>query len=108
MKVSKLKSRGIQQIINDLDIVKKVIDYHYDIGSEALKTDDIYDGTMAEYIAEELAQYDGDALEYKWYEQTAKRIMDKIGDDIAEEICDRDNGAMELANECREAMKGNY
>lgn len=108
MKVSKLKSRGIQQIINDLDIVKKVIDYHYDIESEALKTDDIYDGTMVEYIAEELAQYDGDALEYKWYEQAAKRIMDEIADDVAEEICDRDNDAMEYENERREAMKGNY
>ena len=108
MKVSKLKSRGIQQIISDLDIVKKVIDYHYDIESEALKTNDIYDGTMTEYIAEELAQYDGDALEYKWYEQTAKRIMDEVADDVAEEICDRDNDAMEYENERREAMKGNY
>ena len=108
MKVSKLKSRGIQQIISDLDIVKKVIVSHYDIESEALKTDDIYDGTMTEYIAEELAQYDGDALEYKWYEQTAKRIMDEIADDVAEEICDRDNDAMEYADEVREAREGRY
>lgn len=108
MKVSKLKSRGIQQIINDLDIVKKVIDRHYDIETEALKTDDIYDGTMTEYIAEELAQYDGDALEYKWYEQTAKRIMDEIADDVAEEICDRDNDAMEYADEVRAAREGRY
>lgn len=108
MKVSKLKSRGIKQIISDLDIVKKVIDYHYDIESEALKTDDIYDGTMTEYIAEELAQYDGDALEYKWYEQAAKRIMDEIADDVAEEICERDNDAMEYADEVREAREGRY
>ena len=108
MSQSKYKNMTTEQIINDLDIVKKVIDYHYEIENEALKTDDIYNGTMAEYIAEELAQYDGDALEYKWYEQTAKRIMDEIADDVAEEICDRDNDAMEYENERREAMKGNY
>lgn len=108
MSQSKYQNMTTGQIIADLDVISKIIEYHYDIENNALKTDDIYDGTMVEYIAEELAQYDGDALEYKWYEQAAKRIMDEIADDVAAEIYERDNDAMEYENERHEAMKGNY
>lgn len=97
-----------EQIIKDLDIVKKVIDYHYEIETEALKTDDIYDGTMVEFIAETMAENDNDAMEYGQYEKIAKKIMDEIADDLATKILECDRDAMEFANECNEAMKGNY
>ena len=73
-----------------------------------MKTDDLYDGTMVEYIAETMAENDNDAMEYEQYEQIAKNIMDKIADDADNEICERDRDAMEYADEIREARKGQY
>lgn len=108
MSQSKYQNMTTEQIIKDLDIVKKVIDYHYEIETEALKTDDIYDGTMVEFIAETMAENDNDAMEYGQYEKIAKKIMDEIADDLATKILECDRDAMEFANECNEAMKGNY
>ena len=97
-----------EQIIKDFNIVKKVIDYHYEIETEALRTDDLYDGTMIEFIAETMAENDNDAMEYGQYEKIAKKIMDEIADDLATKILECDRDAMEFANECNEARKGNY
>lgn len=108
MSQSKYQNMTTEQIIKDLGIVKKVIDYHYEIETEALKTDDIYDGTMVEFIAETMAENDNDAMEYGQYEKIAKKIMDEIADDLATKILECDRDAMEFANECNEAMKGNY
>lgn len=105
---SQFENMTIGDIIDVCNIAKKTIEYHYEIETEALKTDDIYNGTMVEFVANELADIDEDAREYEYYEIIAKQIMDKIGDDIAAEICDRDNDTMESENERREAMKGNY
>lgn len=108
--MSQLKYQNMTtgQIIADLDIVKKAIDYHYDIETEALKTDDLYNGTMVEFIADTMAENDNDAMEYGQYEKIAKKIMDEIADDLATKILECDRDAMEFANECHEAMKGNY
>lgn len=108
MSQSKFENMTIDDIIAVCNISKKTIEYHYEIETEALKNDDIYNGSMVEYVADELAYIDEDAGEYEYYETIAKQIMDKIGDDIAKEICDRDNDAIESENERREAMKGNY
>ena len=108
MSQSKYQNMTTEQIIKDFNIVKKVIDYHYEIETEALKTDDIHNGIMAEYIANELAEIDNDAREYDFYETISNKIMYKIVDDVENEICERDNDAMEYGNEHREAMKGNY
>jgi molybdopterin synthase catalytic subunit len=97
-----------EQIIADLDAVNMVVDYHYEIENEALKTDDLYNGVMVEYIADTMAENDNDAMEYEQYEKIAKNIMDKIADDAENEICDRDRDAMEYADEIREARKGQY
>lgn len=108
MSQSKYQNMTTEQIIKDLDIVKKVIDYHYEIENESLKTDDIYDGTMVEFIAETMAGNDNNAMEYEQYEKIAKKIMDEIADDLATKILECDRDAMEFANECNEAMKGQY
>ena len=108
MSQSKYQNMTTEQIIKDFNIIKKVIDYHYEIETEALKTDDIHNGIMAEYIATELAEIDNDAREYDFYETIANKIMCKIVDDVENEICERDNDAMEYENERHEAMKGNY
>lgn len=105
---SKYQHKTVEQIIDDLDIVKKVIDYHYEIEQEALKTDDIYGDAIVEFVADELAENDNDALEYAQYEKIANNIMDKIADTVADEICDCDRAAIEDEEERREAMKGNY
>lgn len=108
MSQSKYKNMTTEQIIADLDAVNMVVDYHYEIENEALKTDDLYNGVMVEYIADTLAEKDNDAMEYEQYEQIAKNIMDKIADDAENEICERDRDAMEYADEIREARKGQY
>lgn len=108
MSQSKYQNMTTEQIIADLNIANEMIDRHYEIETEALKTDDIYDESAVEFIAEMLAENDNDALEYNWYEAKANEIIDAIADDVAAEICDRDNDAMEYENERHEAMKGNY
>lgn len=96
------------QIIADLDAFSKIIDYHYEIETEALKTDDLYNGTMVEFIADTMAENDNNAMDYNWYMTKADEIVSTVADDVAAEIYDRDCDAMEFANECNEAMKGNY
>ena len=108
MAQSKYQNMTTEQIIADLDVVNKIIEYHYDIETEALKTDDVYDESAVEFVAELLAENDNDAMEYNWYEAKANGIVDAIADDVAAEICDRDRDAMEYENERREAMKGQY
>jgi hypothetical protein len=108
MSQSKYQNTTTEQIIADLNIANKMIDRHYEIETEALKTDDVNDESAVEFIAEMLAENDHDALEYNWYEAKANEIIDAIADDVAAEICDRDRDAMEYENERREAMKGNY
>ena len=108
MSQSKYQNMTTEQIIADLNIANKMTDRHYEIETEALKTDDVYDESAVEFVAEMLAENDNDALEYNWYEAKANEIIDVIGDDVAAEICDRDRDAMEYENERREAMKGQY
>ena len=108
MSQSKYQNMTTEQIIADLDVFNTVVDYHYEIENESLKTDDLYDGTMVEFIAETMAENDNNAMEYGQYEKIAKKIMDEIADDLATKILECDRDAMEFENECREAMKGNY
>lgn len=108
MSQSKYQNMTTEQIIAYLNITNKMIDRHYEIETEALKTDDVYDESAVEFVAEMLAENDNDAMEYNWYEAKANEIVGTIADDIAAEICDRDRDAMEYENERREAMKGNY
>lgn len=108
MEKSKYQDKTVEQIIADLDIVKKCIEYHYDIETEALNTDDIYNGKMVGFIADELAENDDDAMSWTEYEKIAEKIIILIEDDLVEEINERDRDAMEYENERREAMKGNY
>ena len=108
MSQSKYQNMTTEQIIKDLNIVKKAIDYHYEIENEAFKTDDVYNDEIFDFVADELAEYDNNAMEFEQYEKIAKNIMDVIADDLATKILECDHDAMEFANECHEAMKGNY
>ena len=108
MSQSKYQNMTTEQIIADLNIANEMIDRHYEIETEALKTDDVYDESAVEFVAELLAENDNDAMEYNWYEAKANEIVGAIADDIAAEICDRDRDAIEYGNERREAMKGQY
>lgn len=108
MSQSKYQNMTTEQIIADLDVVNKIIEYHYDIENEALKTDDLYDGTMVEFIADTMAENDNDAMDYNWYMAKADEIVSTVADDVDAEICDRDRDAMEYADEIREARKGQY
>jgi hypothetical protein len=94
MSQSKYKNMTTEQIIADLDAVNMVVDYHYEIENEALKTDDLYNGVMLEYIADTMAEKDNDVMEYEQYKKIAKNIKDKITDDADNEICERDRDAM--------------
>ena len=108
MSQSKYQNTTTEQIIADLGIANKMIDRHYEIETEALKTDDLYNGTMVEFIADTMAENDNNAMDYNWYMTKADEIVSTVADDVAAEIYDRDYDAMEFANECHEAMKGNY
>ena len=108
MSQSIYQHKTASEIISDLDIVNKMVERHYDIETEALKTDDVTDDSAVEYVANLLADYDNDELDFKWYEAEAHTIVDMIADDVIAEITDRDNDAMEYENERREAMKGQY
>lgn len=108
MSQSKYQNMTTERIIKDLNIIKKAIDYHYEIETEAFNTDDVYDDRVFGFVAEELAENDNNAMEYEQYEKIAKKIMDEIADDLATKILECDSDAMEFANECNEAMKGNY
>lgn len=105
---SKYQNMTTEQIIADLDIVKKAIEYHYDIETEALNTDDVYNGIILDFIADELAESDDYTMALSKYEKIAEQIMEEIADDIAAEICNRDSNAIDYENERREAMKGQY
>ena len=108
MSQSIYQHKTTSEIISDLDIVNKMVERHYDIETEALKTDDVTDDSAVEYVADLLADYDDDALDFKWYEAEARTIVEMIADDVIAEITERDNDAMEYENERREAMKGEY
>lgn len=108
MPQSKYQKMNPVQIINELDIFNKAIQYHYDIEDEALNTDDVHDGRILAFIADELAENDDTENAYWYYEKIANDIMDEIADELTTEIRNRDHDAMEYENERREAMKGNY
>ena len=71
MEKSKYQGKTVEQIIKDLDIVKKAIEYHYDIETEALNTNDVYNDKILDFVADELAENDNDAMEYEQYEKIA-------------------------------------
>lgn len=110
MPQSKYQKMNPVQIIDELDLFNKSIEYHYYIEDEALNTDDVYNGKILDFIADELAENDDADAEnaYQYYEKIANDIMNEIADALVEEINERDRDAMEYNNERREAMKGNY
>lgn len=108
MPQSKYQKMNPVQIINELDLFNKAIQYHYYIEDEALNTDDVYNGKILEFITDELAENDDAENEYQYYEKIANDIMDEIADELTTEIRNRDRNAMEYENERREAMKGQY
>ena len=108
MSQSKYYNKSIRQIVSDLELVNVLVDYHYEIESEACSTADVTSPETVEYIATVLSEYDNDKMSWNAYMRLAQSILDEIADDIIDEIRDRDNDAIESENERREAMKGEY
>lgn len=95
------------ELIEALDLKNKVLDYHYSLEQEYKKVDDIYSDEILEYVADLLYDY-CQSPEFDGYEEIAKRLMDKIEDEVVEEINERDENAREWADEAREAEMGRY
>ena len=82
-----------QKFIEDNKIIEKLVDYHYDIEREYLKTDDVVDGTLEEKLAEMLWEDYG--YSHNESEKYSKDIMALIRVDILSEIEARDKEAEE-------------
>lgn len=95
------------ELIEALDLKNKVLDYHYEVEQEYKKVDDIYSDEIVEYVADLLYDY-YPSSEFDGYEEIAKRLMDKIEDEVVEEINEKDENAREWADEVRDAKMGRY
>lgn len=95
------------ELIEALDLKNKVLDYHYEVEQEYKKVDDIYSDEIVEYVADLLYDY-CPSSEFDGYEKIAKRLMDKIEDEVVEEINEKDENAREWADEVRDAKMGRY
>lgn len=95
------------ELIEALDLKNEVLDYHYKLEQEYKKVDDIYSDEIVEYVAELLYDYCYSS-KFGGYEDIAKRLMEKIEDEVVEEIYERDENAREWADEVREARMGRY
>ena len=95
------------ELIIALDLKNEVLDWHYKVEQEYKKVDDIYSDEIVEFVADLLYDYCQSA-EFDGYEEIAKRLLNKIEDEVVEEIYERDEDAREWADEVREARMGRY
>ena len=80
---------SVDELIKKLNLKKVILDYHYDVEKEYKKVDDIYSDSLVEYLADVLYDY-AQVAEYDGYEDKAREIVDKLQDEVIEEIYDRD------------------
>lgn len=98
-----MSKEQLLNLIKDLDIRSKLIDYHYNVCREYKVTDDIESDEAMEYVVEILEENDiEDSTE------VAKKIMELIGDELIAEIYERDEDADETYRELEEARRGRY
>lgn len=92
----------LNQIIEETNIIKELIDYHYEVNSEYKNTDDINDKEeIVFFICEELDNRYG---EDKKHEKLAEKIYDSIYDALIERIYELDEGAEEYESAKRSAI----
>ena len=95
------------ELIKKLNLKDVILDYHYRVEQEYKKVDDIYSDSLVEYLADVLYDY-AQVDDYDGYEDKAREIVDKLQDEVIEEIYDRDEDARDYADQIREAREGRY
>ena len=93
----------LSTIIEKYNVREVMLDRHYEICQEAMETSDLTDDDAVEFLADYLEENNvPDAL------AVANNIIDSIGEDLAEEVRERDQEAIDAEHERREAMGGEY
>lgn len=102
----KINGKTVMDIIKELDMFNKLIDYHYNVCQEYKNTEDVGSDSMIEYISEVL--YEEYNASDDDCEAMAKAIVNFLEEELIEEICDRDDNARDYYETREEARKGNY
>ena len=95
------------ELIKALDLKNVILDYHYEVEQEYHKVDDIYSDELKEYVADVLYDY-CQAAEFDGYDEIARRLVEKLEDELVEEIYDRDDNARDWAEAREEGLRGDY
>lgn len=96
------------ELIKEFDLKKFIIDTHYDLNDEYQNVDDLYNGDVAEVLADKLADIDDFASPVGLYEIVAHEVIDALASEITEEIFENDKNAAEYVTERVEAQKGEF
>lgn len=93
----------LSTIIEKYNVREVMLDRHYEICQEVMETSDLTDDDAVEFLADYLEENNvPDAL------AIAHNIIDFIGEDLEEEVRERDQEAIDAERERREAMGGDY
>lgn len=95
MSQSKYYNKSIRQIVSDLELVNVLVDYHYEIESEAFSTADVTSPETVEYIATVLSEKDDDKMSWNAYMRLAQSILDEIADEVIDQIHEYDRNAID-------------
>ena len=85
------------------NLLNWLIDYHYSIEHEALKTEDVTNGVLEEALSEHLWEDYG--IESSEADKLAKEIMNDLENELVIEIEARDKEAMEQDKEINDYYK---
>lgn len=96
------------ELIKEFDLKKFIIDTHYDINDEYQNVDDLYNGDIAEVLADKLADIDGFASPVGLYGIVAHEVIDVLAEELVEEIYENDKNEAEYVSERAEAQKGEF
>lgn len=106
--IKKLADKTDEELVKLLDLKNEIVKYHYDVENEAFKTDDIYSDELIEYVDEVMYEYSQNDSEADSYKEIAERLVEKLQDEVVEEIMSLDEDAVDYYNTKMEAMKGEY
>lgn len=96
------------ELIKEFDLKKFIIDTHYDLNDEYQNVDDLYNGDVAEVLADKLTEIDDYASPLDSYEIVAHEVIDALASEVTEEIFENDKNAAEYVAERAEAQKGEF
>lgn len=81
-----------EELAETLKLREELVNLHYQVTSEAHDVDDIDE--MDDYIAERVAEYAGEDLDYS---DIAKELLDAVRDDVVNDIMELDDDAIEYS-----------